>query len=246
MTARDLWKKAGDAFCEALFPEGLTCDVCGAELPQKGRLSLCATCFEHFPFVGEQICLLCGTPERTEADYCVRCMNCEFAFQKNRSVAVYEGEAKEMVLGLKYARKLYLVDTMTALMSDVFLSSGIAADEIAFVPMSAAERKGRGYNQSELLARRLGERLGLPVSPVLNKIKETKTQKEITGEQRAENLKNAFLCTDTLSGKKMLLVDDVFTTGATANECARALLKAKAKEVNCLTFAVTEHKLYTE
>ena len=122
------------------------------------------------------------------------------------------------------------------------------AEIAVFVPMSDAEKKKRGFNQAELLAREVGERLGLPVLPALVKVKETSPQKELTGKERADNLKGCFSVAyaDWIAGRRILLVDDVFTTGATANECARTLLKAKVRQVSVLTAAVTVQKLATE
>ena len=109
--------------------------------------------------------------------------------------------------------------------------------------MTDKEEKKRGFNQSELLAQEVGGRLSIPVLPALVKIKDTSAQKELRGKDRATNLEGAFSCAfGQVKGRKLLLVDDIFTTGATADECAKVLLKAGAREVNVLTCAVTRLK----
>lgn len=90
--------------------------------------------------------------------------------------------------------------------------------------------------------------MNIPVLPALQKVKETLPQKELSGRERAENLKGCFAVaySDWIAGRKILLVDDVFTTGATANECAKTLFKAKVRQVSVLTAAVTKTKLPVE
>ena len=142
---------------------------------------------------------------------------------------------------------MYLAQTLGALMADEFLKDNMEADIIVYVPMTEAEEKKRGFNQSELLAEEVGKRLNIAVLPALIKIKETKAQKELGGKERAQNLEGAFACVfEQVNNRKILLIDDIFTTGATANECAKVLLKAKAREVNVLTAAVAKLKIPVE
>lgn len=234
-------------FKHALFPEDITCDLCGEELTAKTRYRLCGACAEKMPFVGDHVCLVCGEPIDNEADYCIRCQNTDSVFKLNRSPLVYEDGARELIHQLKFGKKKYIATTLGAMMSDTYLSNRVCGEIIVPVPMSAAELKKRGFNQAELLAYDVGERLGIPVLPSLNKVRETSAQKELGKKERAENLKGAFVNVfSQVKGRKILLVDDVFTTGATANECASVLLKSGAKEVSVLTAAVTKQKIFTD
>lgn len=166
---------------------------------------------------------------------------------ENRSPLVYEGETRKIIYSLKFGKKKYLAQTLGALMADEFLKDNMEADIIVYVPMTEAEEKKRGFNQSELLAEEVGKRLNIAVLPALVKIKETKAQKELGGKERAQNLEGAFACVfEQVNNRKILLIDDIFTTGATANECAKVLLKAKAREVNVLTAAVAKLKIPVE
>lgn len=240
-------KKSVLAFKNALYPEDVTCDVCGNELVADTRYRLCADCAEKLPTTGDHVCLVCGAPIDNEADYCIRCQNTESVYKLNRSPLAYEGIAKDLIHMLKFGGKKYIVGTLGAMMSDTFIKNRMDGEIIVFVPMSDSEYKRRGFNQAELLANEVGKRLNIPVLPALRKIKETSAQKELGGKERRENLKGAFICVfDEIKGRKILLIDDVFTTGATANECASVLLRAKAKEVSVLTAAVTKQKIFMD
>ncbi len=240
-------KKTVAVFDGALYPLDCTCDVCGEELVANTRYRLCSDCMEKLPFAKGHRCLCCGVPLADESDYCNRCQYERGAFVKNRSPLVYEGETKKMIYSLKFAKKKYLAETLGALMADEFLDCDMKADIIVFVPMTESEQKKRGFNQSELLANEVGKRLNIPGLPALVKIKDTKAQKELQGKDRASNLEGAFACVfEQVKNRTILLVDDIFTTGATANECAKTLLKAKAREVNVLTAAVAKLKIPVE
>lgn len=245
--ASEFLKKCLAAFKDALYPMNCTCDVCGEELVADTRYRLCSECVEKLPFVGEHRCLSCGMPLKDESDYCNRCQYEKFAFVKNRSPLTYDGETKKMIYALKFGRKKYIAQTLGALMADEFLKSGMQADIIVFVPMTQKEEKKRGFNQSALLAYEVGGRLNIPVLPALVKIKDTSAQKELHGKERSINLEGAFSCAfEQVKSRRLLLIDDIFTTGATANECAKVLLKAGAREVNVLTSAVTTLKIPME
>ena len=243
----DFFKRGIKAFDKALYPMDCTCDVCGEELVAATRYRLCSDCIAKLPFANGHRCLCCGVPLADESDYCNRCQYERGAFVKNRSPLVYEGETRKIIYSLKFGKKKYLAQTLGALMADEFLKDNMEADIIVYVPMTEAEEKKRGFNQSELLAEEVGRRLKIAVLPALVKIKETKAQKELGGKERAQNLEGAFACVfEQVNNRKILLIDDIFTTGATANECAKVLLKAKAREVNVLTAAVAKLKIPVE
>lgn len=241
------FSKLATAFEDALFPKDCTCDVCGAELIADTRVRLCSHCVDTLPFVGEHICLYCGMPLKDESDYCNRCQYSRQEFSKNRAPLVYDGDVKRLIYAFKFNQKKYIAETLGALMADEYLKRSMDADIIVFVPMTKEEEKKRGYNQSELLANEVGKRLNMPVLPALVKIRSTSAQKELKGKDRATNLESAFACVfDQVKNRRILLIDDIFTTGATANECAKTLLKAKARDVSVLTSAITMLKIPVE
>ncbi|MBR4800274.1 MAG: ComF family protein [Clostridia bacterium] len=247
MKASAFFKRIFKAFDDALYPKDITCDACGGELVADTRYRICAKCMEKMPLVSGRVCLVCGAPIKDESDYCLRCQRQESAFERSRSPLVYDGVAKHLIYEMKFLGKKYIAKTLGAMMADCFLENSMQADVITFVPMTREEKKKRGFNQAELLAREVGERLNIPVLPALVKTRETSAQKELTRAEREKNLEGAFKCVfDEVRRLNVLLVDDIFTTGATSNECAKALLKGKVKSVNVLTAAVTVLKLERE
>ncbi|MGN0795414.1 MAG: ComF family protein [Christensenellales bacterium] len=230
------------AIRNAVYPENETCDLCGNELPFKSRLNLCSECLSKLEFNNGRICLRCGSPILNEADYCLRCENRVNAFRYNRSPLLYEGLAKKTVLSFKYGEKRYLSEFLGKLMTDEFIKNDMQASVATFVPMTKKEKKKRGYNQAELLADCVAGNLKLDLRELLVKNGETPEQKKLSAKEREENMKGIFGCTADLKGKEVLLIDDVFTTGATANECAKQLIKAGANGVVVLTAAVTSLK----
>ena len=245
--AGEALRRCGAAFADALYPTEISCDICLSELRTRGRYRVCAKCLEELPYVGDKICLNCGAPLSDESDYCDRCRNTESSFKLCRAPFEYRDLAVKMIHDLKFGGKQYMAQTLAAFMTDEFLKDGMSAEIVCFVPMTPKEEKKRGFNQAELLASEIAERLNMPLLPALVKRKDTTEQKALSARDRAKNLEGAYECVVAQVKKRsVLLVDDVFTTGATSNECAKALLKAGAREVSVLTAAITRQKMSFE
>ncbi|MBR7162708.1 MAG: ComF family protein [Clostridia bacterium] len=228
---------------DLLYPENITCDLCGEELKMESRYNLCSRCIEKLPFIDGDICLNCGVSIDNEAEICDRCQNNSSVFKINRSPLIYDGSARDTIHALKFGGKKYLVKTIGAMMADAFLKYHMEGEIIVPVPMTDEDERKRGFNQAELLAYEVGARLNIPVLPALKKTRVTSNQKELSGKDRRENLEKAFeVVFPQVKDRKILLIDDIFTTGATANECAKALLKGKCREVSVLTACITKLK----
>lgn len=242
-----LVKRGLGAFRDILFPEDITCDICGNELRGDLRYRLCADCASKMPFIRGNYCVCCGAPISGEGEYCLRCQRSRGSFDINRSPLEYDGPAKDLIYALKFGKKKYIARTLAAMMADTFIEHGMEADIVVCVPMTDKELKKRGFNQSELLAKDVANRLNMPFLPALVKLKETSQQKQLSGEERANNLQGAFECVfRQVKNRRILLIDDVFTTGATANECAKTLINAGARSTSVLTAAVTRSKIPAE
>ena len=152
-----------------------------------------------------------------------------------RAFYTYEASAAELVKALKYRRETSLIHFMSNEMHDLFLAWGPEIDTIVPVPIHRSRLSWRGFNQAESLCERLPPHL---IGQDLVRIRRTLPQVKLTPEERSTNLVGAFKCPADIVGKRVLLVDDVFTTGATANECAKALKAAGASWVGVLVFAV--------
>lgn len=175
---------------------------------------------------------------------CAGCREGKHYFSKARAAVVYDGVSCEMVQELKYRARLELAGPMAAVMADVALRERMAVkcDVIVSVPMHPLKEAKRGYNQAAVLANHVGNMLGIPVeSDALSRRIQVDTQTHLAREARRINADGSFVCSKPgiVNGKRCMLVDDVLTSGSTADGCARALLRAGAGCVEVLTFAVS-------
>lgn len=215
-----------------LFPDDIKCIVCGREI-RPNRYGLCEKCKLE---INDNFCLRCGRHKIGIGDYCGECSEQSLHFDEARSAVNYDGNAKDLVHRLKYGNAQYLANTLSQYLLDVLLLSDWQADCITYVPIHKSRRKQRGYNQAELLANALAERTNLPCVNLLEKSVKTPNQAKLNREARLENLKDSFSARQT-PPDHVILVDDVMTTGSTADECSRVLKRAGAKVVYVLTFA---------
>lgn len=157
------------------------------------------------------------------------------------SAVDYKGGLRKSFHRFKFSGKRGLANQMAELMTAALEASEIELDDdfvFAFVPMTLAKERERGYNQSELLARECAARTGKKSQKLLSKIKENKLQHEMELAERKKNVLDTFAA-ENCKGKRIILVDDVITSGSTMGECARQLYKADAEEVVGLCFATT-------
>ncbi len=193
-------------------------------------------------------CILCGRLlGREETDLCGSCRLEAPAFHQAKSKLqfldsftatwYYEGYVRRSLLRYKFQGcRSYAPAYGRLLAMKLVQAHPEGFDGITWVPLSPLGRLRRGYDQVELLARALGRELGMEPAPLLKKIRSNRRQSRVTGSaQRRANVLGVYAVTDpeALRGKRILLVDDILTTGATASECARMLLTAGAKEVHC-------------
>jgi ComF family protein len=144
---------------------------------------------------------------------------------------------RSLIHRYKYDNQRYLHEKIALLMRETMKAGGFEAQAVAHVPLHKNRRKKRGYDQSELIAKKLAELTGVPYIPALARTVDTPSQTHLTREERITNVLGAFVIKADVSGKSILLIDDVLTTGSTAAECARVLAANGAKEVRILVFA---------
>lgn len=202
------------------------------------RYGLCDNCSLD---LNENFCVRCGRHKVGIGDYCDECAEQSLYFDDARSSVNYDGNAKNLVRRLKYGNARYLAKTIAEYLLDTLLFADWQFDCITYVPMFKKKERKRGYNQARLLAEELAERVDADCVTLLEKIKNTDNQASLARAEREINLTGAFSAIGT-PPKTVLLVDDVMTTGATANECAKALKKSGAKIVHLLTFASVPEK----
>ncbi|WP_242851414.1 ComF family protein [Clostridium sp. DMHC 10] len=193
-----------DCFFSVLYSRDYKCVLCGEKIFDEKLL--CNSCFKNIS--------LCKN------EFYIEKKNLRIKFY---SVAYYSKSIKEMIIKLKYRRDFLCGEALGSLMYDFIMKNNIKFDEITFVPMEKNDLKRRGYNQSKLLAKEISKRTNLPVKEYLAKNKKTSDQIGLNGKMRWENLSKAFTTcnTKTIANKNLILVDDVFTTGATGFFCAK-------------------------
>lgn len=209
------------------------CVSCGA----PGSL-FCRDCRSRLLPVGEHYCTKCGKPLK-KGQSCRLCARSEFLFRASRAPYIYEGPAAALIKKLKYDGCLDLVPILTELLYAFWQGLGWDADLIVPVPLSEKRRAQRGFNQSEMIGAAFSKKTGIPMVPgALMKIRHTARQVGLNAEERRENLSGAFAAEELMvKGKRILLLDDVMTTGSTFAECSAVLLKAGAGSVDCLSVA---------
>jgi len=198
---------------------------------------LCSTCFEALPMVGSPVCGRCGLPTAFATPVCEECKNVDFGFESAKAPLKYEGVGKKIVHALKYRGYKRVVERLAVPLMLQILDDG-RFDAVVPVPLHRSRLRKRGFNQAELLARGVAEKMKATVSDTLQVVRTTRDQVELSAAQRRANVAGAFVATEPLRGR-LLLIDDVFTTGATMSACAASLIKAGAEEVHALSLCRT-------
>lgn len=208
------------------------CACCGCVIP-AGEL-LCPGCGAGLPRVEEPVCPRCG---RGRA-WCV-CDGRETAYERIVAPFYYEGAVRRGILRMKYGRHSTAAVGLADFMGETAARAyrELAFDCVTPVPMRPAEKRTRGFNQSALLAREIARRLAVPCRETLRKRTDTKPQHRCAAGERRQNVRGVYEALPGKPGRVILLVDDVVTTGATLDECARALRAAGAETVCCAAVA---------
>ena len=232
-----------DAALDLVFPA--ICPVCEAPLGAGRRDPLCGDCWATIPRVTPPWCERCGLafptfgPGAARSGLCQACAAEPPAFSWARAAAHYDGPVRDALHALKFGGRRTVARPLAELIVetlDAHLPRDV--DVLVPVPLAPAREKERGFNQAALLAERLGERLRVPVRESwLARIRATAPQTDLGAAERRANVRQAFRAGAAARGRHAVVVDDVLTTGATAAECARALLAAGARRVGVITVA---------
>jgi len=248
-SAPAIFRTIPHALFSLLFPDD--CRLCDTALTEISRVPVCRACLKApEPFSADYFCISCRTPFQNgfPLDSEGRCALCRSGL-RGFDAAYCFGAYDEALRGLIHLFKYGKVPTLARPLSD-FLAAALPRDErfdaIVPVPLHWWRKWRRGFNQSELLARALSARTGVPVVAALRRARSTAAQAGLSNQARRQNVAQAFLparAARRLAGKRVLLIDDVLTTGATASACARALKKAGAERVAVLTVARVDRRL---
>lgn len=236
---------------DLIFPRRLTCYFCEEELPPHNTSALCEHCVDEIVRLDGHQCMKCGRTIEIayaqHADYYFKCKECQEKFtffSKHRSFGEYSGHLKMAIMGLKYKKQIY-----QAQFFGEQLAMMIEKDEALFdfdiivpVPIHLTRRMMRGYNQAERIAYFLAKTLNAnPPEELLVRTRHTKKLKNLNKASRKAMLENAIIVKrykkNRVKGQKILLVDDIYTTGATLDACSKALYEAGCDQINCITVA---------
>jgi competence protein ComFC len=211
------------------------CCTCG----EIGKL-ICDECFLQIERIHGAGCNLCGEPIRS-GSICARCEQQKPHFSKLRSFGYYSGPLRDAIVSLKYQRNIGLGEFFAPLLIEIIIQEKWTLDGITAIPLSTIRKKERGYNQAELLARPIARALKLPYeNKIISRKKHTASQVGLSVKERQLNMQDAFEGNPRfVKGKSFLLIDDVATTGATMDACAKALLDAGSRRIYGLTLAKT-------
>lgn len=227
---------------DLIFPP--RCILCG-NLPLNRNNPFCADCFSRVRQISTPLCERCGIPfDKTGGDdhLCGDCITSGPPFAVARALGSYESTLLDAIHRFKYRGKVVTGEILGKFMAGTTYHGFDINDYSLVIPVPLHPRKlrRRGFNQSLILAREIADTFGLPLDfTTLKRRLDTTPQIALGKEMRRKNVRRAFHVTDKerIEGHRVLLVDDVYTTGSTVGECARMLLKSKAAQVGVLTLA---------
>jgi len=228
-------------FLDLLYPP--RCEACG----ELRREPICGDCLAAIERVVPPLCEVCGEPFDPLAQAAPRCGECRGrrrAFSVARSAAYYTGPLAEAIKRFKYDCQMVLWGPLGRLMVEALRNGAAAVDAdtvdlVCPVPLHPSRLRERGFNQSELLGEVVAEAIGRPVRLLLERTRPTLPQVDLPAQSRAANVRDAFgpRLQEVIAGQRVLLIDDLFTTGSTLIECARVLRRAGTADVRVLTLA---------
>lgn len=232
-----------DIILELVFQEKNICFICDQYDEKIKDSYICNDCFKKLMFIEGNKCKKCCRilDVGYSLDLCHDCINHKFYFDKAISALEYTGIVKDAIYKFKYRNKGYMYKMFGYILVQALKKEDIKnIDLIVGVPLHKKKKIKRGFNQAYLLGKHIGKKLDVKVdNKSLVRNKNTSTQNKLNKTSRLQNVKNAFKVKniEVFKDKKVLLIDDIFTTGSTVNECSKVLMKTGVKEVVVLTIA---------
>jgi len=221
-----------------IFP--YKCIICGCEILENSIF--CPKCFSKLTFIDYPFCNKCGKILNSSynENTCEICAKYTREFDFARALFQYDQYSMNIIMKIKKQADNYVAKICANKLYRKYNELFTNADFIVPVPSHWIRILKRGYNPANIIAYELSKISGTKYMNLLKRIRRTKYQKEKNFKERLENVKNAFKCKENLHNKSIILVDDVFTTGATLNSCSKALHSSGCKNIYCLTIATTK------
>ena len=208
--------------------------------PQR-YLWLCSICEGLFEPIDENTCNICGKP--TQYNICESCRSKKFYFDKNTAIYIYGDLIRDLLLSMKFRNKKHIAIGLGRLMAKQI--NEIPQDAVLVpLPMHKKKQSERGFNQANIMADCIGEVYNIPIEKILIRIRDTPPQHGLHPAMRIENVNNAFDIKEGFcaNDKHIIIIDDIFTSGSSINECARVLKQHGAKRVDSITLCVVQNK----
>jgi len=230
-----------------LYPPN--CIACRVLIPlnrtQPRDMLLCEPCQTLFEPIKPPICNTCGIPTENIVENCVSCYGKGLHFTTNRGKFRYDELVRDLLLDLKFNQKKQIAHSLGKLWANHMEEFDCEQNTFLVpLPMHKKKRRERGFNQAEILTQHLSNRLNIPMENTLLRTVDTPPQSGLHPRQRIENVHGAFAVARGMNpqGKHYVIIDDIYTTGASLNECAKVLKEAGAVGVSCMTLAVVEKR----
>lgn len=236
--------RAGRQLADLVYPPDIYCIGCSRPLAPGRLYSMCDDCLAEISWANGKLCAGCGRPlEEWYPDrFCSECINRDRSFDAGMTCFLYKDTERNVIKDLKYHGKSYLARILSEIMADKADASHAECDIIIPVPMYRKKEKSRGYNQAGLLAEFLADRLGIPYrDDILIRKRDTQPMNRLNSRERRRNLDDAFCIRQGteagIKGRRIMLVDDIFTTGTTTEKCSSVLKAGGALSVTVMSLA---------
>ena len=230
-------------------PKCISCRTIFPPVHNVPRPWICDNCKPLFAPVPDPICHLCGHPKISDETSCLSCQNRHFYFESHRAAFVYDNVVRDLIHNIKFRNERQAAQGLGHLFAGIARDWDLNGDYIIPVPLHPAKKRTRGFNQAAVLARPLWKAFGIPIAEdMIKRIKKTAPQSGLSVPGREQNLSDAFKFNKRkydIANKRILLIDDIFTSGATMNTCAKLLMDNDAAKVICLSLSIAVRDLGT-
>lgn len=233
------------SFLELLYPEKNTCFICSLYDKSINDKYICSACEKKLKKIEPPLCIKCSRPITIDSisKLCSDCYTYGRSFEISKSPYSYEGIIKTAIINFKYHNKPYYYKLFASLLIKYMMENNYTNfDYITSVPLHKSKLRSRGYNQAELIGKYISQGLSIPFLDSLKRTKKTTEQSQHSKALRRKNLRNVFAIknpgkNENIKNSNVLLVDDVYTTGSTADECSKVLLNFGVSKVYVITIA---------
>ena len=230
-----------DQILNWLYPPA--CIACKTRLPvNMGNFYICDRCEPLFEKVAQPSCKKCGQVLSAEDENCASCFGKFFYFESNVSAFIYDELMRDLLRDMKFRNKKRMATGLGLL----WAKSIEMPDEefvLTWLPMFPKKQRERGFNQAEVMAKMIAKEFGIPCRNILRRTVDTPAQSGLHPKLRQENVKDVFEMSGSELGADIVIIDDIFTTGASLNECAKVLKEAGAGKIYAKTLALTPRKI---